>query len=177
MGRFMEDPSEAFEQAVGALCDLLEAEGPESVLRAYAEVMEEAASKAFCEHWQVEQAPGSTDCTARLFGKRHRDPDTPAGPSCRYCHPPGSDHAKLYVRDGEGAVFLSQPYELGWEEMQELVEWCRERGLRADVSARESWYFPGWTVAVRILTPEALRGSWQARRGEKHGAAAPGTPQ
>ena len=153
MSRFMSTRSELYEKAVRVLAELAEREGLDDAGRAWAEVASALVKRRFCEHWRVRPAPNVTNCVGRLVGRRHRPPFY----VCDHCNPPGTDHPWLFLRNGKPTLFVSQPYTLSWDEMQRLVDWCRERGLRADVSADESWHFPGRTLAVRIARPEALR--------------------
>ncbi len=150
MSRFMSERSDAYEDAVEALTRLLEQEGPDGVERAAAEVLAPIREKRFCEWREVERYRDlPTTCVAGLFGKKHRDP------FCEHCGPPACDHTDLFVKDGETVVFVTQPYRLAWEAMQKLVDYCRRFGLRADVSAQESWHFPGRTLVIGLARPEA----------------------
>jgi hypothetical protein len=153
MSRFMSARSELYEKAVRALADLVRREGFDDAGRAWAEVASPLVRRRFCDHWRVRPAPNVTNCAGRLAGRRHKPPFY----VCDHCSPPGTDHPWLFLRDGKPALFVSQPYTLSWDEMQRLVDWCRERGLRVDLSADESWHFPGRTLAVRIARSEALR--------------------
>ena len=168
MGRFMaaDERSEAFERTVEVLKQLLESEGRDSVSRAYAEVVEPVARWDFRRDRKVASSSWPDGCVAPLFGEPHVDPEDVDGPWCRHCGAPG-DHTEVLLTDN-GAVFVSQPYELRWEALQQLVEWCKERGLRADLSAWESWHFPGRTAAV-LITREKAPGA-PARPGGRHGS-------
>ena len=150
MSRFMKDRSEAYEKAVEALTRLLKEEDPDSVERACAEILAPIREKKFLEWRELERYLDlPRNCVAELLGKRHRDP------CCEYCGPPVDDHTQSFVKDGKIITLVTQPYDLSWETMHKLVEYCRRLGLRADVSAQNSWYFPGRTLAIQLTTPEA----------------------
>ena len=62
---------------------------------------------------------------------------------------PGSDHTIMLNKDGKPHVYITQPYDLAYEEMKKIVEHCEEHGLRADIHAT-SWHFPGWTLCIEV---------------------------
>jgi hypothetical protein len=62
---------------------------------------------------------------------------------------PGKDHLSEWVQNDKTTKIVMQPYNLSYEAMKEMVEYCEKRGLRADISA-DSWHFPGRTIRVDI---------------------------
>lgn len=86
-------------------------------------------------------------CVHRLLGRK-RCPDSFDHP-CDSSNIPGKDHLSEWVADGKTAKIVMQPYHLTYESMKELVKYCEDRGLRADVSA-ESWHFSGKTIRIDL---------------------------
>ncbi|MEW5933419.1 MAG: hypothetical protein AB1816_07550, partial [Bacillota bacterium] len=128
-----------------------EEEGLDAAYRAFAEACWEDVR----ESWQrrrgdVRMSAGHV-CVARLLRGRCTNWSPFRGETCESppCIPPGADHVELYVSGGRPQVFVSQPYDLGWNTLVRLVQFCLRWGLAADVST-ESWHFPGRTLLVEI---------------------------
>lgn len=62
---------------------------------------------------------------------------------------PGSDHTRLFLKDKRPHIFTSEPYGLGWDDLKEIVAYCKEHGLEASVDAWDSWHFPGCTLLLQ----------------------------
>jgi hypothetical protein len=62
--------------------------------------------------------------------------------------PPASDHDSLFDRDGKPAVFVTQPYSLGLEDLKDIVKYCEKYGLKVSISGL-SWHFPGDTILIQ----------------------------
>ena len=62
---------------------------------------------------------------------------------------PAYDHAIRITNNKKERTLLLQPYHLNYSTMIELVEWCNNYGLEADITTH-SGYFPGQTLAIRI---------------------------
>lgn len=69
---------------------------------------------------------------------------------------PGQDHLRFIVRADGTREVLSQPYELTFETMVELVAWCQARGIRADVDTHAG-HFPGRTLAIHLESDPAVK--------------------
>jgi hypothetical protein len=63
--------------------------------------------------------------------------------------PPGDDHGTLYLKDGKPAFYLSEPYGLAYDKMQEVVAFCERWGLEASIDGLQSTWFPGLTIAIK----------------------------
>lgn len=133
-------------EAMSALGKLLEAKGLDLVERAAAEVTAPARKALVFKDYQ--ESPASA-CVQRLRNKRgcphslYSAHDSPH-------RAPGADHDRILLKEGKPAVYISEPYGIGWDELQELVDFCRKYGLTAEIDARRSAHFPGSTVSVWI---------------------------
>ena len=85
-------------------------------------------------------------CVQRLLGRHCR---TGYGKSCE-CHPPWSDHATMWIRNGKAYCYIFQPY--GWNELkaQDLTRFCEKHGLTFSVDPESSWHRPGSTTLIVI---------------------------
>lgn len=61
---------------------------------------------------------------------------------------PGDDHAEHRELDGK-RFHISQPYELRWQELRDLVHHCEQHGLQANIYG-DSWHYPGKTFTVIV---------------------------
>jgi signal recognition particle subunit SEC65 len=129
-----------YEKAVAVLRELLEEKDLDAVERAFAEA-------AYPRRWEKTEGRvggkyrDGAGCIERLLGGR-----------CKNIHCeniPGADHTSGYVRDKRIVAIVTEPYHLSFREMRELVQFCDERGLRADVDA-ESSHFPSRTLRILI---------------------------
>ncbi|MBV8860031.1 MAG: hypothetical protein JOZ02_24075 [Acidobacteria bacterium] len=138
--------SARYKAALKALRELAEEEGLDKAKLAHAEAT-----------WDIrlEQWAGSNGLTK---SKRHGCIATLLGEKCegiRYdgipCSAPGGDHTSFWLRDGEPAVYISQPYALRLPDMQELLSLSQKYDLDVTIHpADESFYFPGGTLMVEI---------------------------
>jgi len=140
---FLHDPSNAYREAVDALrkLDLDTAE------RAFAEAVHDQWAAEWLESRNVTLSRGE-QWVGPLLGKRGRYDDEGGVRE----HIPGcEDHISLWNKDGKPALFVCQPYHA---DVHQLVHWCEERGLRASVQARRSWWFPGSTLLIEVSRPD-----------------------
>ncbi len=90
-------------------------------------------------------------CLWRLFGKR-RCPDSyylpPVGKNLVPCHPPRTDHASVWIKDGNAIAFVSEPYGLHVTDVRKMREFAKRWGLAFEINAGLSPHNPGGTVAV-----------------------------
>lgn len=61
---------------------------------------------------------------------------------------PGDDHVATWLRNGQPALFTSEPYELSLPALKNIVARCEEHRLTATVSG-ESAHYPGRTLLVQ----------------------------
>ena len=139
------NPSELYLQVVEIIRALIDLEGLGNAYRSFAE----AAWTRIRDEVMIGYKPKGLAhvCLYRLLG-RERCPNSYEHP-CDSPNIPGRDHLSEWVKDGKTAKIVMQPYHLSFEEMKELVEFCEERGLRADIFA-ESWHFSGKTIRVDV---------------------------
>lgn len=140
--RFMGRPSPAYLKALAALQELA-AESLDSVDRVYAEATTQLTENQWIKRQSVHRSKASP-CIRRIT---HGACLTATRMEHCICQPPGSDHVDLWIKDGKARVYTSQPYELSWEELQEMVDFCRHDGLQADISLG-AWHFPGRTMLI-----------------------------
>lgn len=145
MRKFVEGKSRSkeYDRAVRALRELAEWEGAEQAGRAFSEAVSDMRQEGLREKG-YRKSPASP-CIRKLLGYRC---------DMTQCHPPGSDHSSLWYKKGKPALFLSQPYQLGWEEMRKLVAFCLQHKLRADVSSWPSHYFPSQVISLHLTKAE-----------------------
>lgn len=148
---FNDRASNIYLQVVEIIRTLLDHEGLDTAYRAFAEAawrrIESEVMGAYKRKGQAHV------CVHRLLGRK-RCPDSYDHP-CDSPNIPGQDHLSEWVMDRKTAKIVMQPYNLSYENMKELVEYCESRGLRADVFA-ESWHFSGKTIRVDITLNEKV---------------------
>lgn len=119
----------------------------------FAKVVSNARRETYIEMRGFKESPAGITCALRLVKScKH----TRGGFITRdfyrdSCHPPGSDHNTMLLKDGKVNEFIMQPYELSFENMKKLVDYCGHNGLRADVTNWAAWYYPGVALAI-VLT-------------------------
>ncbi len=136
VGRLTEDESEL----IRTVRSLIGGEG--SPTRAFAEGIKYHMLESFKKGYDVDKVTSGRKCLKRLKNKHCTHP-------CSEHAIPGADHSDLWLRDGKPALATYHIYDIGWGKLQEIVDWCRERGYEASVVAW-SWYFPTSTVMVVI---------------------------
>lgn len=146
---FMAKPSVAYLKAVEALNALLEAEGVGSVERAFAEASHTGRQQLFQQRHGVKQSQGQP-WAGRLLGKLHSS-------RSELENPRGTDHPSLWLRDGKAHMFMYEPYYVGHDGLRALVDYCERWGFEASITAEESFWFPGRTLAV-VLRRKAETG-------------------
>ena len=139
--------TETYVGAVETLSELLAAQGEDAVSRAFAEASAEARFGDFARSRGLKLSDGRL-CIHRLSGRQCDLKD---------CFPPVGDHDTLWIRDGKPAVYLAQPYQLEWEELKGLVEFCVKNGLRAGVDTWPSFHFPAHVLSVHITRRDGGR--------------------
>jgi hypothetical protein len=148
MTGFNSRPTTTYLATVNALEKLLRDESADSVERAAAEVLRDVRQKQV-ERRGLKHSP-ATPCLARILGSR-ACPHSYYHPQWTIPHePPGRDHSELLKETDGSYCYHYQPYQLSWENMQELVDLCRKHSLRADIDAGTSWWFPSRTISILI---------------------------
>lgn len=140
-----EKPSEAYLKAMSALEELLTAEGFDKVSRVYAETVSQYALQAFTAGG-LKRRSGPHVCIHRLLGAA-RCPETIKDPCDSYF--PVMQYSTEWTRDGKTEAIVSQPYNLNFLDMKQIVEFCKESGLQAEINVNHSWKFPGQTMLLK----------------------------
>ena len=132
----------------------LETEGLDEAKRAHAEATWDIRREEWASGNGLTKSKRH-GCIAILLGEKCegiRYDDIP-------CNVPGSDHMSFWLRDGEPAVYVSQPYALRLSDMQELSSLSRKYGLDVTIRpADESFYFPGGTLMIEIRSMNNKKG-------------------
>lgn len=135
--------TEQYLRALGALRELLEAQGEDAVNRAYAEAVAETCYQLFAGKG-FKRSDGRL-CVHRLLGKQCNLKD---------CLPPSADHDTLWLQNGKPARYIMQPYGLTWDDMKKLVAFCESHKLKADVDTWPSFHFPGRVLSIHLSRQE-----------------------
>lgn len=148
MSRFLNKPTPTERAAIAALRRVLQEGGPSSVDRVYAEVASVARAKERTAALGAKMGGNTLPCAEWLRGKRLHSRLLNI-----HAHPLHLDHTSFYRhRDGSRAI-VTEPYWLRLREMRDLAAYADQHGLDVTVSASQSAWFPGMTLAVEI-TPE-----------------------
>jgi hypothetical protein len=83
-------------------------------------------------------------CLLRLTEAGCRAP----GRSC--VHLPGCDHTSLWMKDGKPHIYVTQPYNLSIERLDEMFRACRRLGLTLRVDSALAWHDAG-AVLIEVL--------------------------
>lgn len=79
--------------------------------------------------------------------------------------PPHTDHASLWIKDGRPHCLVSQPYELEMEDIEEIIDFCKEHDLSFDIDGYPGFHFPSRVLFV-VFRP-AEKGSVQLQELEE----------
>lgn len=148
--RFKTDKSLEYIAAVRALQKL----SSDDVDRAFAEVACEGIKKQ-ATRGLVESEKYLPASPVSLLGINFTDTWAGGGNYCTYGknlehripNPAGLGHTTLWNRDGKLTTCITQPYQLGWEQLQHLVAWCQKYNITCNIDAN-SWHFPSRTIKV-----------------------------
>lgn len=138
--KYLSRQSALYREAVKCLERLYSEEGLDSVQRAQAEVTSKGIEEILGQDWKYSKAHPAIE---KIIGIK-RD----------FWHElrvPGEDHSKLLLKGRKPWAFLTEPYGIGWETLQKLVDFCKQHKLAANIDARLSAHFPGQTVAILVL--------------------------
>ncbi len=143
-GRWAHEPGSAYDRAI---------DGMHAGEARYApqpdEVRDSQAKKAWAEREGVTMSMDGHACLLRLT---HEDGgDRHAG---RCVHLPGSDHTSMWMKAGKPHIYVTQPYELDDERLDEMFRVCRRHGLTLRVDSAVAWHNP-MAVLIEVLRGEA----------------------
>lgn len=145
-----------FHDAVRALDKLLTEEGLSQVNHAYREATSESielqySSKLSEDSGQKVKPREDHVCIHRLVGEDC--PDSPDSPC--FIRFPGQDHLSEWHANRKTLSVVSQPYRLSFETIKEMTQFCENWGLTVEISAQDSWHFPGRTLFIEFKRAEA----------------------
>lgn len=147
--RFRDSKNPHFIGAVKEIQALAKATSPEECRRAFASATAAVYEEEFRRRYGVTRSK-STACIQRLLGKRcgislQRDCD---------CHPPGTDHASLWLKDGKPHLFVSQPYNIRGSILGDATQFASEHGLELEIRADHNFHFPSSVLLMIWRIPE-----------------------
>lgn len=146
--RYFVAPKDATPEYVDAVTALRKIT-PDMATRAFAEATGEQREEAWASRYRLRRSGGNC-CVARLLGKRCRQYERYEKGQEHPCQPPGSDHARLWSRDGKPAAFTFQPYGLSHDTLKDLLTYCERWGLRVTIDAWPAGHFPGNVLWVEL---------------------------
>jgi len=141
----------------------------DDIWRALGAIMGEYQRDAFVEAFDIDE-PAETACIRRLITGEAECPHSPleadSDPSGPPHKPPASDHATLWLDDGEPAVYSIHVYPGNIERLDaedppynlwfDVFEFAAEWGLEVSILPK-SWYNLGSTVHIVFYPPERYR--------------------
>jgi len=132
-------PGGEMKAALEALERLAAYVGPDAAERVACQFIHHLRLRLFRPYLRLHSRP----CIARLSKKSHLPYRCPA------CLPSSlREHIGTFVHEDWSKSVISQPYCLTFEELQEIVEFCKANNVRCEINADDSWHFPGRTLAV-----------------------------
>jgi hypothetical protein len=161
---FVSKPSDSYRATIAQLKALMAAEGTDTVSRAYAAAVWDTYAKHYAVAYGLERAASA--CLHRLL---HRGPCRSRDRGGLPCRLPGADHDSLWRVGRDALLYVSQPYGLSWESLQEAEAVCRRYGFEMQIETYPSWHFPGHVLTVEVATIEGwktLHERW-AQRGSR----------
>ncbi len=147
VSRFTKNPSELYLKTVRALEELQEKE--HNADRAYADFESVRREQLWREHF----TPLSEPWIDVLVDLIKQDGDDEKALYEEVTTPIGFDHTSIWM-GGEKQIpcLFTQPYKLEWENMCNIVSFCRRHDLQASINTMLSWHFPGSTFGL-LITP------------------------
>jgi len=166
--------------ADAALRALLASEGEDAVTRVYANAVADARLERF--YAETERfVGGPIELDDREHSHLHRlgEDSGRCSQDCDVYRVIGrlGDHQKRW-RCGEKFVLITtDDYDLRWEDLQRLVDYCRDHGYEAVASARNSYYFPAAAIQVRVAPAGTQQAMWDRELPSPWPASAPDAPR
>jgi hypothetical protein len=65
-------------------------------------------------------------------------------------HLPGADHSSMWMKEGKAHIYVTQPYDLTLERLEEMFRVCRRLGLTLRVDSAVAWHNP-MAVLIEVL--------------------------
>lgn len=157
MSRFNHHPSREYTQLVGEIESSLDELGVTETTTAVADALEETLREGFKRGYNVDGTTDGSACVGRLVagwngcnhGMRRKGDDSDTPPH----KPPHADHADLWLRDGEPAVYSMHLYDVQTKEIRDLLEFADRWGLEIEIHG-SSWYYANRTVHIVLYPPE-----------------------
>jgi len=58
------------------------------------------------------------------------------------CLPRCADHTSVWNKDGKMSALVTQPYDIGTDDITEIYKLCRELALDVEISNKWNWHYP-----------------------------------
>ena len=144
MSRFLHDATPQENAAINMLRMLPDLD---SRMRTFATAIAPELLKNWLRDSGLKQSSGH-QCLCKLVTGHPHDPLQLTG----LCHLPGADHNSVWYRPGtrRPCVFITQPYQLGLEQLSHLVNLCQAHRLHLTIFAHPSWHFPSRTITLHL---------------------------
>lgn len=130
--RWARAPGSDYDLAIDGMCAWETRYAPERDERGDA-----AAKRAWAEREGVVMSADGHACLLRLT---HEDGGDRHPGRCVYL--PGSDHTSMWMKDGKPHVYVTQPYDLTLEALDDMFRVCRRLGLTLRVDSAIAWHNP-----------------------------------
>lgn len=126
-----------------------------SLLREVKEAERAAAEGLTLNRWKEWKNSGlsrssSIPCLSKLVGNRC------PGNMYHECVPRGFDHTTMWTLNGKPYAVVTQPYTISMGDLELITDSVRALGLRFFITARDSWHFPGHTLALIVYRNEFI---------------------
>src|SRR6266571_4829026 len=108
------------------------------VIQSAEEAKRDRIEKEWARSVGVKRYRGGKFCVQKLRGKSCVE-------AVRHCHcsPPGTDHPTMWTKRGKPFYFVSQPYHLSMQIIEDIAIFCRENELTFTIWPGPSFYNPG----------------------------------
>jgi hypothetical protein len=131
-----DDAVKAIEKLVGS-----NGEGVDDARRAFAEGISDGII-SLNKSLGLKKSSSSNSCVCRLLGKHHHYDEDPS-----LCYLPHSDHPYYLNRNGVPVALVSEPYNLGQDQIKNIISFCDTNGIDFHIDNEGSW-FPGRTLRM-----------------------------
>jgi len=141
---FNDKPSKDYIETVAKLKDLCKKEGINMVNRAFAESIAFNIYDSYKSYRKVKRS--SVDDIGRLITKNKKKYDL----FHKHRSSIHIDHPSLWNKDKKPFSFVSQNYGISHDDLLNIMEFCEQYGLKVDMCANMSWWFPGQTILLEF---------------------------
>ena len=142
---YVSNPSKDYSNMVESIIDFVEKEGLDNARRAFSDATSQLTRSEIMVGFK--ERAQSHVCIYRLLGEKkclHNEENESPILSI-----PGQDHLSEWTKDKITEKIISQPYNLSFEQLKDMILFCQDNRLRVDFSGF-SWHFPGRTFLVEF---------------------------